>query len=51
MLFNQMMGQNPQLKQAMDFVNANGGNPEAVFRKAAEAQGVNPDEFIKQLMS
>lgn len=51
MMLNQIMGQNPQLKQAMDFVNANGGNPEAVFRKAAEARGVNPDEFVQQLMS
>ena len=51
MLLNQMMGQNPQLKQAMDFVNANGGDPQAVFYKLAEQQGVNPDEFIKQLMN
>lgn len=51
MMLNQMMGQNPQLKQAMDFVNANGGDPQAAFYKLAEQQGVNPDEFIKQLMS
>ena len=51
MLLNQMMGQNPQLKQAMDFVNANGGDPQTVFYKLAEEKGVNPDEFIKQLMN
>lgn len=51
MMLNQMMGQNPQLKQAMDFVNANGGDPQAVFYKLAEERGVNPDDFMKQLMS
>lgn len=51
MMLNQMMGQNPRLKEAMDFVNANGGDPKAVFYKAAEEKGVNPDEFMQQLMS
>ena len=51
MMLNQMMGQNPQIKQAMDFVNANGGDPQAVFYKLAEERGVNPDDFMKQLMS
>ena len=51
MMLNQMMGQNPQLKQAMEFVNANGGDPQKVFYKLAEERGVNPNEFMQQLMS
>jgi len=51
MMLNQMMGQNPQMKQAMDYVNANGGDPQKAFYKLAQEQGVNPDDFIKQLMS
>ena len=51
MFLNQMMGQNPQIKQAMDFVNANGGDPQAAFYKLAEQRGVDPDEFMKQLMN
>jgi len=51
MMLNQMMGQNPQLKQVMDYVNANGGDAQSLFYKLAEERGVNPDEFIQQLMS
>lgn len=49
MMLNQMMGQNPQLKQVMDFVNANGGDPQALFYKLAEERGVNPDDILNQL--
>ena len=51
MMLNQMMAQNPQMKQAMDFVNANGGDPKTVFYKMAEEQGINPEDFIRELMS
>lgn len=49
MMLNQMMGQNPQLKQIMDYVNANGGDPKAVFYKMAEEKGVNPNDILSQL--
>ena len=49
MLLQQMVGQNPQLKQVMDFVNANGGDPQAAFYKLAEQKGVNPDDILNQL--
>lgn len=49
MLLNQMMGQNPQIKQVMDYVNANGGDPKAAFYKLAEEKGVNPDDILAQL--
>ena len=49
MFFNQMIGQNPQLKQVMDYVNANGGDPKAAFYKMAQERGVNPDDILNQL--
>lgn len=49
MMISQMMGQNPQIKQVMDYVNANGGDPQAAFYKLAEEKGVNPDDVLNQL--
>lgn len=50
MVLNQMIGQNPQMKQAMDYINANGGDPKAAFYKLAQEKGVNPDDILRQLM-
>lgn len=49
MMLQQMMSQNPQMKQAVDYVNANGGNAKAAFYKLAEQKGVNPDEILQML--
>ena len=49
MMFNQMMAQNPQYKQVMDYVNANGGDAKAAFYKMAQEKGVNPDDILNQL--
>ena len=49
MMLNQMVGQNPQFKQVMDYVNANGGDPKAAFYKMAQERGVNPDDILSQL--
>lgn len=49
MMLNQMMWQNPQIKQVMDYVNANGGDPQKAFYKLAEERGVNPDDILNQL--
>lgn len=46
-----LIAQNPQLKNVMDYVNANGGNPKDAFYKMAEEKGVNPDEILSQLQS
>lgn len=40
-----MMTQNPQMKQAMEYVNANGGNAKEAFYKLAKEQGINPQEI------
>lgn len=49
MMFNQMMSQNPQIKEVMDYVNANGGNAKEAFYKRAKEQGRNPDDILNML--
>lgn len=49
MMLQQMMGQNPQIKNVMDYVNQNGGDPKAAFYKMAQEKGVNPDDILNQL--
>lgn len=50
MMMNQIMSQNPQMRQVMEYVNANGGDPKAAFYKLAQEKGVDPNEILKQLM-
>lgn len=49
MMLQQMISQNPQMKQVMDLVNQNGGDPKAAFYKMAEEKGINPDEILNML--
>lgn len=49
MLFNQMLMQNPQMKQVMDYVNQNGGNAKDAFYKLAKEKGVNPEDILNML--
>ena len=49
MMMQQMMSQNPQMKQALDYVNQNGGDAKEAFYKLANESGVNPDEIINML--
>ena len=48
-MLNQMIQNNPQLKQVMDYVNQNGGDPQQAFYKMAQEKGINPDEILNQL--
>ena len=50
MMLNQMAAQNPQMKQVMDYINQNGGDPQRAFYKMAQERGVDPNEILKQLM-
>ena len=45
---NQMMN-NPNFKQAMDYINANGGDPKTAFYKLAKEKGVDPEEMINKI--
>lgn len=46
MLLNQMMSNNPQVKQ---IINQYGGDPKTAFYKYAEANNVNPDDILNML--
>lgn len=48
MLMN-MAQQNPNVKQAMDFINQFGGDPKTAFYKMAEQKGVDPESILSQL--
>ena len=39
---------NPQMKQVMDYINANGGDPKTAFYKLAKEKGVDPETILKQ---
>ena len=45
-MMNQMMTNNPNMKQVMDIINQCGGDPEKAFRTVAEKNGFNPQDFI-----
>ena len=49
MMINQMMQSNPQLKQAMEFINTSGKTPEQAFYALAEQMGVDPQEVLNSL--
>ena len=46
---NQLIMNNPQMKQVMDIVQKHGGDPMAAFRAEAKAAGMNPDEIMRML--
>ena len=49
LMVQQMMQNNPQVKQIMDYVKQSGGDPKTAFYKMAEEKGVNPEEIINML--
>ena len=48
-VLNQLIMNNPQMKQVMDIVQKHGGDPMTAFRKEAEAAGMDPDEIMNML--
>lgn len=40
---------NPQMKQVMNLIQQNGGDPKQTFYKLAQQRGINPDEIINML--
>ena len=44
-----MIKSNPAMKQAMEYIQANGGNPKDAFYKLAQEKGVDPVEFLRSL--
>lgn len=48
-MIQSMAQQNPQMKQAMDFINQNGGDPKKAFYTMAEQHGIDPNEIMNML--
>lgn len=48
-MISMIAGKNPQMKQILDFVGKNGGDPEKVFYSACKDKGVDPESIIKML--
>ena len=46
----QMAQSNPQMQQAIQYVNANGGNPQEAFYKLAKEKGIDPQTVLNSLM-
>lgn len=46
MAFQQLMQNNPGMKQVIDYVNANGGDPKEAFYKLAKERGIDPDSIL-----
>lgn len=49
MAINQMAGSNPAIRQALDYVNANGGDARAAFYKLAQERGIDPNSILDML--
>ena len=49
LMLNQIVMNNPQMKQVMDLVQKHGGDPMTALRKEAEAAGINPEEIMGML--
>ena len=45
-MIQQMMNNNPNMKQVMDVINQHGGNIEKAVRTVAEQNGLNPEDVI-----
>jgi hemoglobin-like flavoprotein len=48
-MLQQMMQNNPQIKNIIDYINQNGGDPKQAFYAMAREKGVNPDEILNML--
>lgn len=45
----QMAQTNPQIKEAMDYVQQNGGDMQSAFYKLAEQRGVDPNNILNMI--
>lgn len=49
MMLQTMVRSNPAMKQAIDYINQNGGDPEQAFYRLADEKGVDPQEILNSL--
>lgn len=48
-MLQNMMNNNPQMKQVMDIVRQSGGDPKTAFYKMAKEKGVDPNNILSML--
>lgn len=48
-MLQNMMNNNPQMKQVMDIVRQSGGDPKTAFYKMAKEKGVDPNSVLSML--
>ena len=46
----QMMGNNEQMQQVMQYISGHGNDPRLAFYTMAKEKGVNPDDILNQAM-
>lgn len=49
-MISQLAMSNPQVKEAMDYIEKSGGDGQKAFYALAKEKGVNPEDILKQLM-
>ena len=50
-MMNQLLMNNPNTQQALNFIKQAGNNPQQAFINLAKQKGVDPQTFMKELMS
>lgn len=48
-MLNQMMQNNPQMKQVYDIIQQAGGDPKAAFYNLAQQKGINPQDILDMM--
>ena len=48
-MMQQMVQNNPNYKQVMEYVNRNGGDPRKAFYQMAQEKGINPNDILSLL--
>lgn len=48
-LIKNMMMQNPQMKNAVSFIQSVGGDPQTAFYTLAKQRGIDPESILSQL--
>lgn len=49
MVMQQLINSSPQMRQVMDVVRQNGGDPKTAFYNVAKQRGVNPEDILNML--
>lgn len=48
-MLQEMVQNNPQMRQVFDIVNQSGGDPKQAFYKLAEQKGIDPEQVLQML--